>query len=471
MTILDFGMKKLVLLSLFCLASLNSYCVNIAVSNFELSGTGVAVEHNKLALDLFTGALTRTPGITVLDRRKTEQILREQELSLSDLVDSNTALKTGKLLGAAYILAGNIIGLGDSFFISIQLIDNTTGAVAMVFDSELAKLNVSLLKGFVDNTASMIGSRFSSKSIGDESIASLWLTKSTGTQKKPILIYIMSTIEDSQDPNGQWYYGPQHLAPVTDELRKTGFGVVIHDRRTLKSLKEIPLTGYSQVWLLEGDGNPTVNPDAEDVIALYNYYLNGGSVWLSGENILNPVDTNWIEDINAFADPFGVQIEGVVIARELWLTVPKNDTHPLLSGVTRLVFDTEVGTLAIKSKSVKPLVFIDPGSRFLQDGLDVSTLFEFADPVRMNEIRNGREDWNYEWLLSENWEKVGPLAGKNIPCIALRDERNVNKGRFIIDSGWVLGWAFNGERGGIPTIGNDLLFLTNAASWLSPPTQ
>ncbi|RPJ07623.1 MAG: hypothetical protein EHM28_06455 [Spirochaetaceae bacterium] len=462
------AMRKLVFFIIMFHLCASIFAINIAVSTFDISGKGVTEEHKNLVIDLYTGALSRTPGITVLDRRKTDQVLREQELSLSDLVDSNTALQTGRLLGSTYILTGNILGLGESFFISTQVIDNTTGAVVVSYDEELAKLSVPLLKGFVELTSQKLAIRFSSKSIGDQEIASLWVTKAGASQAKPILIYIMSTIEDSKDPNGQWYYGPQHLVPVTDAIRKKGFGVVIHDRNTLENLSKIKLEEFSQIWVLEGDGNAVVNPAAADVTALYNFYNNGGGVWLSGENIINPVDTNWVEDVNAFASPFGVQIDRAIIARERWLPVPGKDSHPLLAGVSRLVFDDEVGSLAIRNSAVRPLVMIEAGSRFARDDFDISKVYQLSDPERIKEIEGGKKDWNLEWLLNRNYEKVGPLVGNNVAGLAAADERAGNKGRFIMDAGWLLGWAFNGERGEILTVGDDLTFVTNAAKWLAP---
>jgi hypothetical protein len=396
-------------------------------------------------------------------------VLKEIEFSLSDLVDSNTALRTGKILGAAYILTGSLIGLDGGAFVSVQVIDNTSGAVVLALGKNLTAVSTAALQGFVGESAPKIARRLAAATSSDVDL--LWLTKSAAGTAKPILIYIMSTVEDSKDENGQWYFGPQHLQPVTDVLRAKGHNVEIQDRRSLDHLASVNLSAYSQVWLLEGDGNDIVDPTPKDVMALYNFYLNGGGIWLSGENVLKEKTANWVEDINAFGAMFGVRIDQVVISKEPWLNVSDTTGHPLLEGIHKLVFDNEVGRLVITNKSVISVVPIDPGSRIFPTGLDPADLFKLADPARMKEVQQGKKDWSFVWLLGKNAALIGPEIGVGATAIAASDERAANKGRLIVDAGWLLGWAFNGDRDQIATVGDDLGFVTNAAEWLSPEAE
>jgi hypothetical protein len=254
-------------------------------------------------------------------------------------------------------------------------------------------------------------------------------------------------------------------------LRAKGHNVEIQDRRSLDHLASVNLSAYSQVWLLEGDGNDIVDPTPKDVMALYNFYLNGGGIWLSGENVLKEKTANWVEDINAFGAMFGVRIDQVVISKEPWLNVSDTTGHPLLEGIHKLVFDNEVGRLVITNKSVISVVPIDPGSRIFPTGLDPADLFKLADPARMKEVQQGKKDWSFVWLLGKNAALIGPEIGVGATAIAASDERAANKGRLIVDAGWLLGWAFNGDRDQIATVGDDLGFVTNAAEWLSPEAE
>jgi TolB-like protein len=462
-------MRKIAFACLLFSAVIPVFSATLAISTFTISGQGVTADHQALLIDLYTAALANQKGVQLVERRNLEKSLKEIEFSLSDLVDSNTALRAGQIMGAAYLLTGSLIGLGDGAFVSAQVIDNTSGAVVVALAKEIKTVSVDALRTFVGESTAKIIRRLGAPNSTD--IDLLWLTKSATVNDKPVLIYIMSNVADSQDPNGQWYLGPQHLKAVTDVLRAKGYGVEISDRRSLDRLSSANLSAYSQVWLLEGDGNNIVDPTPKDVMALYNFYMNGGGIWLSGENVLNQTDANWVEDVNAFAEVFGVQIGHVVISREPWLTVADSGSHPLTSGVRRLVFDNEVGRLVISNKNVTPVVFLDPGSRILGSDREVNALFKLAEPERLKQVQNGKKDWSIVWLLGKNAVLIGPEIGAGAAAVAVADERGTNKGRLIIDSGWLLGWAFNGDRGEIATIGDDLQFVQNAATWLSQPAD
>ncbi len=67
--------------------------------------------------------LATTDGIVVVDRSSLENVLKEQELILSDLTDNDQAVKVGKLLGADYLLKGQYVFLGDEVMLNVSLID------------------------------------------------------------------------------------------------------------------------------------------------------------------------------------------------------------------------------------------------------------------------------------------------------------------------------------------------------------
>jgi TolB-like protein len=457
-------LKHRVAFVLLVLAALPLGAINVAVSTFRVSGRGVGPEYQDLLVDLYTAELSRFPAVKVVERRRLDAVLREQELALSDLVDSNTAIASGRILGSAYIVTGSLMAVADAYFVSVQVIDNTTGQVVVADDRELSKLGLAELRAFSHDTAAMLAASLAGG--GSAPVASLWLTKSSDERARPILIYIMSTGVDSTDPSGQWYYGPQHIKPVTDALRKAGFGVQVHDRRSLASLAAARLADYSQVWLLEGDANATVNVTAKDVASLYNYYINGGGVWLSGENVLDPRTSSWLEDINAFAAAFDARLEKTVIASGRSLPVPAGAGHPLLAGITELVFDREVAQVAATNPAIVPLVRLDPRSRALRAGLRADELWGLSDPARYKELQSGRDDWSFSWLLGANYAKIGPAVGDEAIAIAVADERPAGSGRLVLEGGWLLGWAFNGDRDGGRAIGDDLRFVVNAAAWL-----
>ncbi len=57
--------------------------------------------------DLLTSRLFESDKFTVVDRNDLNRIMREQQLDSSGAVDTNTAVKMGKLIGAACLVTGN----------------------------------------------------------------------------------------------------------------------------------------------------------------------------------------------------------------------------------------------------------------------------------------------------------------------------------------------------------------------------
>jgi TolB-like protein len=192
------GMRKLVFACLIFLASVPGFAATVAISTFTLSGLGLTAAHQNLMVDLFTAGLAREKGLRLVERRNLEKVLKEIEFSLSDLVDSNTALRTGKILGAAYILTGSLIGLDGGAFVSVQVIDNTSGAVVLALGKNLTAVSTAALQGFVGESAPKIARRLAAATSSDVDL--LWLTKSAAGTAKPILIYIMSTVERRKRP-------------------------------------------------------------------------------------------------------------------------------------------------------------------------------------------------------------------------------------------------------------------------------
>jgi len=64
---------------------------------------------------------------TVIERGMLEQLMQEQALQLSGTVDSETAVKIGKLVGASTVVAGSIVRTGDTYTINSRFVDVETG--------------------------------------------------------------------------------------------------------------------------------------------------------------------------------------------------------------------------------------------------------------------------------------------------------------------------------------------------------
>ncbi|MBN2353860.1 MAG: hypothetical protein JXD23_14900 [Spirochaetales bacterium] len=76
--------------------------------------------------------LSNAPGLVVVDRALLDNILKEQELILSDLVKADNAVRVGKILGADYLLKGDYVFLGNEIRLNVSII-NVESAKTMTF--------------------------------------------------------------------------------------------------------------------------------------------------------------------------------------------------------------------------------------------------------------------------------------------------------------------------------------------------
>jgi len=98
----------------------------IAVSGFALSD-GREADLIDLLNEMAQSALSQ--GFTVVERQKIDAVLKEQELSLSDLMETTEAIKVGNMLAANYIVTGTVILMPSSVVIFGRIIDTETTTV------------------------------------------------------------------------------------------------------------------------------------------------------------------------------------------------------------------------------------------------------------------------------------------------------------------------------------------------------
>lgn len=84
-------------------------------------------ELGKVISETVTIMLAGENGITLVDRTSIEKILQEQELS--GLLETEQAIKVGKLVGARVIVVGKAFQLGESRYITAKLVGTETALV------------------------------------------------------------------------------------------------------------------------------------------------------------------------------------------------------------------------------------------------------------------------------------------------------------------------------------------------------
>jgi TolB-like protein len=117
----------------------------IAVSGFTTK-SGESFGLIGLLNEMAVTEIARIDSLTLVERDRLDALLAEQELALSDLIDTEQAIQVGNLLSANYIVTGSVIELAASVVIFGRVINVETGEVESVaqvivpIDGDMRKL-------------------------------------------------------------------------------------------------------------------------------------------------------------------------------------------------------------------------------------------------------------------------------------------------------------------------------------------
>ncbi|MCK5358217.1 MAG: hypothetical protein KAJ48_07460, partial [Elusimicrobiales bacterium] len=101
--------------------------IKIAVMDFKTIGDKASLGQG--AAEILRTTLIETGNYTIVERSMLNQILAEQKLSLSGIVNSKDAINIGKILGAKLIAVGSIVKLGRTYTLNIRFVSVETGEV------------------------------------------------------------------------------------------------------------------------------------------------------------------------------------------------------------------------------------------------------------------------------------------------------------------------------------------------------
>jgi len=89
--------------------------LRMAVVGFDVTTSTYGLQMvDKKAEDMLTTALIKTGRFRMIDRKHIKKVIDEQKFQISGMVDTATAVKIGKLLGAQVIVTGSITEMGCS---------------------------------------------------------------------------------------------------------------------------------------------------------------------------------------------------------------------------------------------------------------------------------------------------------------------------------------------------------------------
>jgi curli biogenesis system outer membrane secretion channel CsgG len=112
--------------------SLDSATLSVAndIKNAEVDGvlavSTINSQSSELSLQIIRmmeSKLVRNRSLQLVSRTQIEVVIAEQEFGLSGYVDDNSAQLLGHLLGAKYVLVGEITKPESAFFLNIQVLE------------------------------------------------------------------------------------------------------------------------------------------------------------------------------------------------------------------------------------------------------------------------------------------------------------------------------------------------------------
>ncbi len=100
----------------------------LAVFDFNVT-SGMTNETAITLTNRFRNGMIQTEVFTLVERSAIEQVLAEQRFSVSDIANPETAIQLGDLLSADKIIVGDIGKVGQTYSITVRLIDAQSGSI------------------------------------------------------------------------------------------------------------------------------------------------------------------------------------------------------------------------------------------------------------------------------------------------------------------------------------------------------
>ncbi|MBN1351612.1 DUF4384 domain-containing protein [candidate division KSB1 bacterium] len=146
----------------------------IIILDFELKQQGMQTASEDLGSWIsaqIQAALVKSPYLTVVERNRLDEVMKEQALSQTGIMDERTAIQVGKIIGAQKILMGEYqYSQKKRYNISSRLVDIETGKVEVQrIISDIKKKEV---KKYTNEVASVIIARIKNQ-VALENIAKL----------------------------------------------------------------------------------------------------------------------------------------------------------------------------------------------------------------------------------------------------------------------------------------------------------
>ena len=138
-------MKKIFLI--LCISLSFAQNGKLAVSILDFKGEDVQQKVLRACYQQLETSLIESNRFIVIEKSQREELLKEQEFISSGVCDEACAVEIGEMVGAEYLMLGEIIGFGDLFQVNIKIISIEKGDVAEKVTDQISGGMRELLSG------------------------------------------------------------------------------------------------------------------------------------------------------------------------------------------------------------------------------------------------------------------------------------------------------------------------------------
>ena len=128
----------------------------IAVSILDFKGDDVDDKVLRACYNQLEESLINSNRFTVIDKSQRDEILNEQKFQNSGVCDEECAVEIGQLVGAEYLMLGEIIGFGKLFQVNIKIVNIEKGDVTEKVTSRIEGGLPKLLDGMESSSQEIV---------------------------------------------------------------------------------------------------------------------------------------------------------------------------------------------------------------------------------------------------------------------------------------------------------------------------
>ena len=148
-------MNKL-LTTIVLLSSIFAQDGKFAVSILDFTGEDVQDKVLRACYQQLETSLIESNRFTVIEKNKREELLEEQKFQSSGVCDEACAVEIGQLVGAEYLMLGEIIGFADLYQVNIKIINIEKGDVAEKVTDQISGGMGDLLNGMEEASREIV---------------------------------------------------------------------------------------------------------------------------------------------------------------------------------------------------------------------------------------------------------------------------------------------------------------------------